>query len=105
MGDMADFYTDMYYDWYVEGGDVQWYAENEVIEASIAELPTKELIDRILKCNKDELNSVVPYGSFPAWDVAFNLKDNGWTPTEKQLQALRNVFTHYEELNNREGWV
>lgn len=58
-------------------------------------LPDTDLLNEILSHpNPNRLNRVVPYGSFPAHDIALKIKENGWTPTPKQRQALINVYSY-----------
>lgn len=54
-----------------------------------------DLLNEILSHpDPNRLNTVVPYDSFPAYDIALKIKENGWTPTPKQRQALINVYSH-----------
>lgn len=58
-------------------------------------LPDTDLLNEILSHpNPNRLNRVVPYRSFPAHDIALKIKENGWTPTPKQRQALINVYSY-----------
>lgn len=58
-------------------------------------LPDTDLLNEILSHpDPNRLNRVVPYRSFPAHDIALNIKENGWTPTPKQRKALVNVYSH-----------
>ena len=58
-------------------------------------LPDTDLLNQILSHpDPNRLNTVVPYDSFPAYDIALKIKENGWTPTPKQRQALVNVYSH-----------
>lgn len=58
-------------------------------------LPDTDLLNQILSHpNPNRLNTVVPYDSFPAYDIALKIKENGWTPTPKQRKALVNVYSH-----------
>lgn len=54
-----------------------------------------DLLNEILiHPDPNRLNTVVPHGSFPAYDIALKIKENGWTPTRKQRQALINVYSY-----------
>ena len=58
-------------------------------------LSDTDLLNEILSHpNPNRLNKVVPYRSFPAYDIALKIKENDWTPTPKQRQALINVYSY-----------
>ena len=54
-----------------------------------------ELLDLILHQDKQNLNNQITNGNFPAWDIAYRLKTNGWEISPKQKKALINVLTYY----------
>lgn len=54
-----------------------------------------ELLDLILHQDKETLNNQITNGNFPAWDIAYRLKTNGWEISPKQKKALINVLTYY----------
>lgn len=54
-----------------------------------------ELLDLILYQDKDSLNNQIKDGDFPAWDIAYRLKTNGWEISPKQKKALINTLTYY----------
>ena len=55
----------------------------------------EDLLNLILSQNKEGLNNQVTDGNFPAWDIAYRLKTNGWEISPKQKKALINVLTYY----------
>lgn len=58
-------------------------------------LSDTDLLNQIISHpHPSRLNTVVPNRSFPAHEIALNIKENGWTPTPKQRQALVNVYSH-----------
>lgn len=58
-------------------------------------LPDTDLLNKILSHpDPNRLNTAVPNRSFPAHEIALKIKENGWTPTPKQRQALVNVYSH-----------
>jgi hypothetical protein len=78
-----------------------WSEENDysvdeetpiIITDCLDRLSDSKLIDRIIN-EGAKLNAVTEF--FPAYDVAVKLKENGWTPTKKQRQALINVYAWY----------
>lgn len=55
----------------------------------------EELLDLVLHQDKEALNNQVKDGNFPAWDIAYRLKTNGWELSKKQKTSLINVLTYY----------
>ena len=54
-----------------------------------------DLLNEILSHpDPNRLNTVVTHGYFPAYDIALKIKENSWTPTPKQRQALINVYSY-----------
>lgn len=54
-----------------------------------------ELLNLILRQDKQALNNQIKDGDFPAWDIAYRLKTNGWEISPKQKKALINTLTYY----------
>lgn len=72
------------------------YLEADWLRQELNALTDSDLIDRVLTANEAELNNVVTGGHFPAHDIAKRIKENGWTPSEKQRIALTNVYVHLQ---------
>lgn len=65
------------------------------IRISLLQKDDEELLKYLLKMNKKGLNSQVPGGGFPAWDIANDLYNNNWEVSTKQRKALINTASHY----------
>lgn len=54
-----------------------------------------EFLEEVLtNGNKKKMNELVSDNKFPAYDIAQRIKDNGWAPSEKQRQAIMNVYIY-----------
>lgn len=63
----------------------------------LAKVTDKKLIDKILHYHhaRDMINNIVGNGRFKAYDIAKGIKNRGYKMTDKQRQALINVFAHF----------
>ena len=69
--------------------------EVDIERKGLLALSDTDLLNQILSHpHPSRLNTVVPNRSFPAHEIALKIKENGWTPTPKQRQALINVYSH-----------
>jgi len=59
----------------------------------LSEKTNDEILDIAIRIGT-KLNGVTEH--FPAYDVAVKLKNNKWTPTEKQRKAIINVTAFYQ---------
>lgn len=56
-------------------------------------LPDITFLDYVLmNGEKDSMNQVVHGGAFPAYDIAYKLRDENRRPSPKQRKAIANVF-------------
>ena len=97
MDDMS-FGTEWFHEHAWEIDAVEEFVEefNEKVNLRRDRLSVKtndEILDAAIRIGP-KLNDVTEH--FPAYDVALKLKNNKWTPTEKQRKAIINVTAFYQ---------
>jgi hypothetical protein len=65
----------------------------EIIRDNLSKKSDNEILDIVIKY-REGLNKVTEH--FPAYDVAVKIKNNSWTPTPKQRQAIINTVAFYK---------